>query len=78
LQVCLGSKHIHRYGEFAYLLKESVTVVAEEKRPAMVTVGQRFFEPAGEWGTVSTAPEGVRSVVFCLLEAGQHAVFLLD
>ncbi len=74
----IGAKHYHPGGELGFVLEGAVTVRTERGPPVTLEAGASFYQPPGEWHSVSTASEGARTVVFRVLEKGQPMIVAVD
>ena len=74
----IGGKHYHPGGEFGFVLEGTLTVATEHEPEMTLEAGSSFYQPPGEWHTVSTATEGAKTVVFRILEKGQPMIVAVD
>ena len=65
------SKHYHPGGEFGFILEGVVYIESQGKPEVVLSAGDSFYQPPGEWHIISTGAEGAKTVVFRVLERDQ-------
>jgi quercetin dioxygenase-like cupin family protein len=69
-----SGRHHHPRGEFGFVLSGAIVVTTEDSPPETLEAGDSFYQPPGEWHSVSTGATGARTVVFRVIERGQPMV----